>query len=166
MGKNGSGIMNMPPFYLMLVIFLVLGLGFVMLLGIPGEGNIPLIIFALIFGFLSLASITVFDSMRGMPKETFTASSQGLVIGFIAWGMFMSFKHIFAFMGFFQVPVQSALASIQGSIPPFHSFFATVIWSPIAEEFWWAIALPFLTFGVLGKMSSEFNSEMRRSRFS
>lgn len=148
-------ILGIPPFYLMLVVLVFMGLSYIMLLGLPTD-NPGLIIFSLIFGFLAVTSTLLFSNALSKTEETFTTSAQGLLIGFVAWFSFLSLKNIFPVFSFFTVQSQSTLSTIQGAIPPFYEFFASVIWAPIIEEFFWAIALPIVIFAFLGNISKEF----------
>ena len=87
-----SGILGIPPFYLMFVILVFLGLAFIMLTGLPSN-NPGLIIFSLIFGFLAVTSTLLFSNTLAKTNESFTTSSQGFVLGFLAWFSFLSIKN-------------------------------------------------------------------------
>jgi len=151
--KNILGIA--PPFYSILILLAMLGLGYMALLGVPTD-NIGMITVALIFGFLFVVGYNISRESLSKTKEPLTVSSQGFFVGFMAWFVVTNLYRISSYFSALIFPPQATLASLQAQIPPFWGFFTTVIWAPIIEELFFGIALPLLIFDMFGKMSKEF----------
>lgn len=150
-----------PPFYVILFTFVIIGLGYMMLVGVPAN-SLGLIAVAQIFGFLFLASIFTAQNVLQRLDEPLTTSAQGFAAGFLTWAGILSLKYVSNFFSFLQVPAQITLATIQEQIPPFWSFINQVIMAPIVEEMLWGIALPISVILVMTKIGEEieiFNND-------
>ena len=160
MKKKTKNVLFAPPFYVVLFVFAIIGLGYMMLLGVP-QNNIGLIAVSLIFGFLFLSGLLVVQHDLRQTKETFTASAQSFTLGFTAWFTLSSLKYISPIFAVFSFPAQATLSTIAEEIPPFWQFINTVIMAPIVEEIFWGLALPIIMFSSmdeLGKKEFKFLS--------
>ncbi len=144
-----------PPFYLVLFGIAMLGLGYMMLTGVP-TNNIGLIAVSLIFGFLFLSGFVLSKDSLDTSTETFTKSAQGWLIGIISWILVMNLNVLSSLFNIFTFPTQSTLATITEQISPFWNFINTVLMAPIVEELFWGIGLPLGLFAMLNAMGVEF----------
>jgi len=144
-----------PPFYSILILLSMLGLGYMALLGVPTD-NLGLITVALIFGFLFVVGYNISRESLSKTREPLTVSSQGFLLGFVAWIIVTNLYRVSDFFSAFIFPQQATLATLQSQISPFWGFFTSVIWAPIIEEMFFGIALPLIIFDIFDKMSKEF----------
>ena len=154
---NGKGWV-FPPFYMVLILFSILGLGYMMLSGISPHDSIPLISVSLIYGFLFLCSLgfVVYFFWKYKISETLTRSAMGLVAGMLVWTGLLALQSRFASGMSLTFPAQTIFSAIVGQIPPFYNFMMVNIWSPVIEEMFFGIAIPVLVIVIFNAMSKSF----------
>ena len=152
--KNIDIISIAPAFYVILFAFAIVGLGYMMMLGIP-TNNLGLIAMSLIFGFLFLSGLLFSQNVLNRSKEPFEASAQGFVIGFIAWYAISSLKFLSSAFSIFSFPLQATLSTVSEEIPPFWKIINVVVMSPIVEELFWGLALPLVSFSVMDELGKK-----------
>ena len=150
-----------PPFYIILFSIAFIGLVYMMLLGVPAN-NPGLILVSIIFIVLLIMGLIVAGNRFKTMEETLSESAQGFTLMFFLWFALLQIKNVFSIFSIFTFPVQSTLATIQESIPPFWAMINTVFMAPTNEEvYWFAIAIAiFGAMNMIGKEIKIFKNQI------